>query len=199
MNSREGDAKRVEVRRGSFTKVTMTSRGSAVITGTVVEHVTRMPVPDLFCHVVLSAGDRPGITNWDLETAPKTDATGSFSVDPSPAGEVHVSCMGDWREYTWAWALVTVARGGRAAVAMEVVKRVARFAAGDIGLEFHRTTSPVVQAVRTGSPAVPTTPLDAAGVEALIGNHLPGTQVSLSLVRGTQRRDVALVTVPGQP
>ncbi len=216
MNAREGDVQRVEVRDGAFTRVTMTSRGQAVVTGSVVEHLTHAPVPDLVCHVVVASAGLPGITNWDLETAPKTDASGAFSADPAPAGELHVGCEGDLREYSSASGWVSVAKGGRATVALEVVKRLAPDASGDVGVMFDETLStPLVKTVRPTSPAalggvapgdvvvavdgVPTAPLDASGVEALIGNHLPGTKLALTLMRGVQRREVTLTTTASQP
>ena len=215
MNVREGDAQKVEVREGALTKVTMTSHGQAVIAGTVTEHLTHAPVSDLICHTVIAVEGQGGVTNWDLESAPRTDANGAFSADPSPAGDLFVGCFGDWREYSRASALITVARGGRATVTLEAVKRISPDAPGDIGVTFADTTTPLIRAVKAASPAaragvaagdvvvavdgVPTGPLDASGVEALIGNHAPGSRVALTLLRGSQRRDVTLTTTPLTP
>ena len=212
MNVAEGDAQRVEVREGSLTKVTMNSHGKAVVSGRVTDHITHAPIPDLVCHTVIAVEGQGGVTNWDLESAPRTDATGAFLADPSPAGDLFVSCMGDWREYSTASALITVARGGRATVALEAVKLISPDAPGDIGVSFADTTTPLIRAVKAGSPAarsgvaagdvvvavdgIPTAPLDASGVEALVGNHAPGSSVALTLLRGSQRREVTLTTTP---
>lgn len=46
---------------------------------------------------------------------------------------------------------------------------------------------------------IPTGPLDGSGVEALIGNHAPGSRLALTFLRGLQRRDVTLTTTPLKP
>jgi hypothetical protein len=40
----------------------------------------------------------------------------------------------------------------------------------------------------------PVAPLDGSGVEVLIANHPPGTQLSLDVRRGGQRKSFTLVT-----
>ena len=223
MNAREGDAQRVEVREGASTQVTMTSHGRAAIVGTVMDHLTHAPIPGFICHAVIAAQGQGGVTNWDPESAPKTDVTGAFSVDPSPAGDLLVGCFGSWREYSSASALITVARGGRASVSLAAVKRSSPDAPSEIGVSFDGSTpTPVIRTVKAGSPAalagiaegdlvfavdgVPAGPLDGSGIEALIGNHAPGSSVTLMLVRGTQRREVVVtirplssVSAPRQP
>lgn len=211
MNAKEGDAKRLEVKEGVTTKVTMTSHGHGVLSGLVVEHVSRAPVPDLTCHAVLSAGGRGGITNWDVETAPKTDATGRFTDEQSPAGDLEVSCMGEWSELSSGSANVTLARGGRAEVVIEVVRRRQGEAPGDVGLDLDEREAGRVLTVRPGSPGakagmapgdlvagvdgLPNGTLSGDGVDALISNHPPGTPLKLTVLRGGQAREVALVAV----
>lgn len=211
MNTKEGDAKRVELKEGVTTKVTMTSHGHGVLSGLVVEHVSRAPVPDLTCHAVLAAGGRGGITNWDVETAPKTDATGRFTDEQSPAGDLEVTCMGDWSELSSGSANVVLARGGRAEVVIEVVRRRQGEAPGDVGLELDEQEAGRVLAVRPGSPGakagvapgdlvtgvdgLANGTLSGDGVDALISNHPPGTPLKLTVVRGGQAREVALIAV----
>ena len=210
MNTHEGDAQRVDVKEGAVTKVAMVSHGKAVVAGAVIDHVTRAPVAGLVCHVVLTAGGQQGVTNWDLDSAPRTNLRGEFEVDPSPAGPIDVSCFGDMREYSPATAQLTVGRGERASVPLEVVHRLSPDTPGDVGVEMVGAT-PVISAVSPAGPAgragvavgdvvvavdgVPTTPLNAWGVQALIGNHRPGTQVALSLTHGGEPRVVNLVAV----
>lgn len=208
MNLHEGDAQRVEVREGTMSKVTMTSHGRGSLTGSVVEHTTRAPIPNLVCHTVVRAGSDPGITNWDQNLAPRTDASGKFTVDPAPAGEVHVSCFGDWASMSSASAQVTVPRGGTIDVALEVVRR-STDTPGNIGVEFSQEVArlervepqgPAAKAgLRAGDVVVavdgaPVAPLNASGIEALIANHAPGTKVTLGLLRGTQPVSVTLTT-----
>ena len=101
MNTKEGDAQRVEVKEGATTKVTMTSHGHGILAGQVLEHVSRQPVAGMVCHTVLSAEGRGGVTNWDIETAPHTDGSGRFTDEQSPAGELEaVTCWGESSEFS---------------------------------------------------------------------------------------------------
>ena len=208
MNLHEGDAQKVEVQEGVMAKVAMTSHGRGTIVGSVVEHTTRAPIPNLICHTVVRAGEDPGITNWDENLAPKTDAAGQFTVDPSPAGDVHVSCFGDWAAMSQASAETTVPRGGKVTVALEAVKRSGD-TPGDIGAELDgavphvalvNAQGPAAKAgLRTGDVIVsvdgaPVAPLDSSGVEVLINNHPPGTKVALGVLRGTQPLNVSVTT-----
>lgn len=209
MNAKEGDAKRLEVKEGVTQKVTMTSHGHGILSGLVVEHGNRAPVPDLTCHAVLTAGGRGGITNWDVETAPRTDATGRFTDEQSPAGDLEVTCMGEWSELSSGSANVTLARGGRAEVVIEVVRRRQGEAPGDVGLELDEQEAGRVLAVRPGTPGakagvavgdlvvgvdgVPNGTLSGDGVDALISNHPPGTPLKLTVLRGGQPREVPLI------
>jgi hypothetical protein len=211
MNGKEGDAKRVEVKDGAIVKVTMTSHGHGVLSGQVVEHVSRAPVPDQTCHAVLSAGGRGGVTNWDVETAPKTDGTGHFIEEQAPAGELEVNCMGEYTEFSSGSSGVTLARGGRAEVLVEVVRRHSQEAPGDVGVDLDEQEPGRVIVVRAGSPGakggvavgdvviavdgLPNGTLSSDGVDALISNHAPGTPLKLTLVHGGQPREVPLVAV----
>lgn len=212
MNASEGEVKEVVVKEGQWTKVTMTSRGSGVVTGTVVDHVTRAPLNDFVCHLVNAADGKGGITDWDERTVPHTDAQGVFVADPAPAGQIQINCMGDWREYSSASALATLERDGRINVSLEAVQKTRRdLAAGDIGVIFMDTVAAEVAIVRPNTPAakagvvsgdqvlavdgVPVGAIDAQGVQALIGNHEPGSKVTLTLTRGNQRREVTMPVV----
>jgi S1-C subfamily serine protease len=211
MNLHEGDAQRVEVREGAMTKVTMTSRGQGSIHGVVLEHGTRAPISGLICHTVVRAGAEPGITNWDENLAPKTGADGKFVVEPAPAGDVSVSCFGDWAALSSASAQVVVPQGGNVEVSLEAVRRGGD-APGDVGLAFESTPQ-VTQVVPRGAGAaagvlpgdvvtaidgVPVGALDGSGVSMLILNHPPGTQLTLDVLRGTQPRKFTLVTTAQQ-
>lgn len=210
MNTKEGDAQRVEVKEGVMSRVTMTSHGHGVLEGTVVDHLTRRPMPGLTCHVVLAVDGRGGVTNWDLETAPQTNERGQFTADPSPAGDLQVSCFGEYSEVSVGAANLALARGGRAQVTVEVVRRLSGATPGDVGLGFAEEL-PHVVSVRAGAPAskasvavgdvvvavdgVPLGPVTGDGTAALIANHPPGSVVKLSLVHAGQPREVSLTTV----
>jgi len=211
MNTREGDAQRVEVKEGAVSKVTLTSRGRGTLVGSAVEHTTRQPVEGAICHAVVTSGEQLGITNWDTNTAPTTDATGHFTVDPSPAGEIAVTCMVASMDYSSGSQRLVLPRGGRAEASLELVYRRKDAPVGDLGLSFDESSlTPQVRGVRAGSPAAKAgvvagdvltsidggglAKLDSWGVETLIGNHPPGTAVKVGLLHGGQAREVALVT-----
>lgn len=216
MNAAEGDVKRVEVKEGQWTKVTMTSHGRAVVTGTVIDHRTRAPLNDFVCHVVAAGDGLAGITNWDERSSPRTDEQGAFVADPAPAGSIQINCMGDWREFSSATGTATVARGGKVNVLLEAVRKTRREQlAGDIGVIFMDTVEADIAIVRPGTPAAkaglavgerviavdgePVGAIDSQGVQALIGNHEPGSKVVLTVMRGNQRRDVAVPVVTSIP
>jgi hypothetical protein len=209
MNTREGDAQRVTLKEGTTTHLVLTSHGHGVLEGTAIDHVTRAPMPDLTCHVVLAAGGTAGITNWDTETAPHTDASGHFTADPSPAGDLHVSCFGDYSAVSPGVATLTLAKGGHGEVTVEVVRR-AQDSTGEVGLTLADEAGRVLS-VRAGSPAakagvvagdvvaavdgLPIGPLSGDGVLTLVANHPVGTVVKLTVSHGAQARELALTTV----
>lgn len=215
MNTKEGEAKRVEVKEGVTTKVTMTSQGHGVLSGQVVDHLSRAPIPGIVCHAVLSADGRGGITNWDLETAPKTDSSGHFSDEQSPAGDLLVGCMGEFSEVSSGSVNVTLPRDGRAEVVIEMVRRRVGAAPGDVGLTLDDQEPGRVLAVRAGSPGakagvavadrvigvdgVPNGTLCTDGVGALIANHPPGSPLKLTVLHGAQPREVTLTAVAPVP
>jgi hypothetical protein len=211
MNTREGDAQRVEVKEGALSKVTLTSRGRGTLSGSAVEHTTRQPVVGAICHAVVTSGEQLGITNWDTNTAPTTDATGHFTVDPSPAGDIAVTCMVASMDYSSGTQHLVLPRGGRAEASLELVYRRKDAPVGDLGLSFDESSAALqLTGVRAGSAAAKAgvvvgdvltsidgsglAKLDSWGVETLIGNHPPGTPVKVGLLHGGQAREVALVT-----
>lgn len=211
MNTQEGDAQRIEVKEGATTKVTMTSHGHGVLSGQVVDHVSRAPVADQVCHAVLAAGGRGGVTNWDVETAPKTDLGGRFSDELSPAGDLEVTCFSSQNEFSSGSVNVTLPKGGHVEVLVEVVRRNLTDPPGDVGVELDEQEAGRVLTVRVGSPGAkggvaagdrvmgvdgqPNGNLSSDALTTLIANHPPGTPVKLTVLHGGQPREVSLVAV----
>ncbi len=204
----EGDAALVEVEAGKVTTLTLTSGGSGVLEGTVTEWKSGAPVAGAFCHTVLRAGTRAGITNWSEETAPKTDAQGRFQLDPGPAGDVKVLCRGTSASIGVANA--TVPKGGVATVSMRVVALSSDTGAGSIGASFDWDAAvPRVSDIAPGSPAAAAglavgdviTKFNGASLEgiggsgmwALIATQAIGSKVDLTVQRGA---DTATLSIP---
>jgi len=83
------------------------------------------------------------ITNWDMSTAPKTDAQGHFVNPRAPAGDFQVTCFTNG-DVTNGQAIGTLARGGKTSVRMKVFKRG----------EFPMTTTGVVIDFMQAEPRV---------------------------------------------
>lgn len=198
----EGDAAVVEVRPGATTTLTLTAKGHGVIEGVVRDWKTREPVAGAACRAVMSMGGQQGATNWSMETAAKSDATGRVVVDPAPAGVVTVICEVAGRSSPAAE--VSLARGGRASVELDSV-RITVATTGTLGVDFHwMTVPPRLFTVEPDSPAaraglvhgnlvvavdgVPVTGLNGPGVGFRLLDHPIGTKVKLTVERGDQRK-----------
>jgi hypothetical protein len=119
----EGDAHVVEVRAGQVTKVVMTSHGQGTIEGTVLDFRSKKPIANASCHTVMAVDGEQSITNWDLSSAPKSDASGRVLLDPAPAGNVNVNCQMAGLRWSNPSADVRLAAGGRATVQLFYVGR----------------------------------------------------------------------------
>ncbi len=201
MNGYEGDVQTVEVRPGQPAKVVLTSHGRATVDGTVLDFRTREPIANASCHVVMNIDGEQIDTNWDLGSAPKTDARGRVTLEPSPAGSLTVACEMPSFRRSRAATDVTATAGGRVAVQLLSVDRLTENSS-TIGVELRwRTTPPRISSVRAGSPAAKAgilpgdlvtevngasvQGLDGNGVQFLIDDTLAGETVRITVLRGT--------------
>ncbi|NVB80962.1 MAG: sigma-70 family RNA polymerase sigma factor [Kofleriaceae bacterium] len=207
----EGDAHVVDVRAGQVTKVVMTSHGQGTIEGTVLDFRTKKPIANASCHTVMAVDGEQSVTNWDLSSVPKSDASGRVLLDPAPAGTVNVNCQMPGLRWSNPSADVTLAAGGRATVQLYSAELTSENPSS-VGLDFDwRVTAPRVVGVKPNSPAAkagilagdvitevngtPVQGLNAMGVAWLIGSVPAGSEVRLVVQRGTSAKSFTLKTV----
>ncbi|MFT3711383.1 MAG: sigma-70 family RNA polymerase sigma factor [Archangium sp.] len=206
-NQAEADSKIIDVKEGVVSKLTLTSHGKGVVRGHVLEHGTNAPLPAFSCRVAPVADEQVGFGLPVRETQPKSDATGAFAVDPSPAGNIIVACELDSGEFSDALRAATLPAGGSVDLELFVVRR--KNAGGSIGLDMPWRASTSIRGVAAGSAAaqagvlagdvvlavdgVPVTMLGGSGIDALISNHTPGSALALTVQRGSARREFTMV------
>jgi protocatechuate 3,4-dioxygenase beta subunit len=200
----EGEARVIDVQPGVTTNVDLTAQGQAVIEGTVIDFRTRAPIADASCSAVMTVDGEPLIPRWD-PTAPKSDASGHVRLDPTPSGNVTVTCTiagasagGVFPRWSVPSADVTVAAGGHAVVQLMSVE--APLETSTIGIEL-TATAPRITGVRPDSPAgkagmavgdqvtqvngVSVQGLNGVGMQQLIASVPVGEQARITVLRGS--------------
>jgi protocatechuate 3,4-dioxygenase beta subunit len=209
----EGSARVVEVKAGETTTLDLTAGGRGAIDATVLDWATKAPVARIACHVVVAVDGLQGLTNWDLATAPASDAAGKLRFDPAPAGEVIVGCQSPQRLRSSPSAALTLARGATAKVELWSVALT-----GDdvwLGLEMDwRSVPPRLSGVTAGSAAAaaglqpgdlvtavddaPVGDLDGQGVQYLVASHAAGARIPITVKRGAQSLRVVVEAPPAK-
>jgi RNA polymerase sigma-70 factor (ECF subfamily) len=212
--SYEGAAQLVDVKSGGSQSLTLTARGRGVIDGTVLDFRSRAPIAGAICLVFTSADGMHGITNWDARTAPRSDGQGRVVLDPAPAGPITVSCLMPSREKSSASADVVLASGSRAAVQLLSAELLIDYPS-TTGIDFDwRVTAPRIAALRPEGAAakagllvgdlvvavdgVSMDGLNGEGVQNIIDSRPAGAEVSLTVMRGAQRKTFKMKTEPRQ-
>lgn len=210
----EGAAQLVEVKSGVTVPVVLTARGRGTIEGTVLDFRTRAPIGGAACHVFASAGSMHGGASWDSRTASRSDAQGRVLLDLAPAGPVTVRCMMPSAARSSPAADVVLAPGGRAAVQLWSAEMLRDYPS-TIGVGFDwRVTPPRIAEVQADRPAaraglltgdlivavdgVPVAGLNGEGVLNIIDSRAAGSEVSLTITRGPQRRTFTMKAEPRQ-
>jgi protocatechuate 3,4-dioxygenase beta subunit len=211
--SSEGEARTIDVRPGQITRTDLTSHGHATIEGTVFDFRTRAAIANASCQAVVSVDGNPVIPNWDLSGAAKSDASGQFRIDPTPAGSVTVMCRTAGLRWTPSAADVTVVTGGRAVVQLASVENTSENPS-TIGIDFDwNATAPRISGVLPNSPAAKAgiaigdlvtqvngaavEGLNGAGVQRLIESVQVGDEVRLTALRGVATKTFSVRTVAG--
>jgi hypothetical protein len=200
-DAREGDAQKIVVRPGSPTPVTMTSRGTATVIGTVRDFATRAPIAGIRCAPFPRTSDAVGaiFNGPDQEVA--TDAKGVFRMTTS-GGEINLLCFGADRA---ASRNITVARDGTTTVDMFSVMPTPNPGTIDVGIEW---IQPRLTTVAKGGAAdlaglvtgdlviavdgVSVAELGNGSIMQLITQRPAGAKAVLTIVRGTEQRSVAV-------
>jgi hypothetical protein len=193
----EGEARVVDVHAGVTTNIDLTAQGQAVIEGTVIDFRTRAAIADASCTAVMTVEGEPLIPRWD-PTAPKSDASGHVRLDPTPSGNVTVTCTIAGTRWSVPSADVTVPAGGHAVVQLMSVE--AALETSTIGIEL-TATAPRISGVRADGPAgkaglavgdlvtqvngVSVQGLNGVGVQQLIGRVPAGEQARITVLPGS--------------
>jgi RNA polymerase sigma-70 factor (ECF subfamily) len=201
-DAREGDAQKIVVRPGAPTPVTMTSRGTATVIGTVRDFATRTPIAGIRCAPFPRTKDAVGsiFNGPDQEVA--TDAKGVFRTTTS-GGELNLLCIGAG---TSASRNLIVARDRTNTVDIYSVKRQPNPGTIDVGIEW---IEPRLTTIGKGGPAdlaglvtgdlitavdgVSVAELGNGSIMQLITQRPAGTKAMLTIVRGTEQRSIAVV------
>lgn len=211
----EGASAIVDVDPGRAATVVLRSAGSAALAGRVVDHLTRAPLPGRRCRVfMVSGGGWHGMTRLRPEASAESDADGRFTIDPVPAGEVHVQCFGDPSRYSLSGATLVIAPGARAMVELEAVPIAAQIA--DLGASMMpRRTGAVLAEIVPGGPAetaglragdviVAVDGLRVVGmvpnaVSMLVRSREPGSRLRVTVSRGDREVTVELTLGAVEP
>jgi RNA polymerase sigma factor (sigma-70 family) len=208
----ETDGVAVDVRSGETTRVTLTSRGTGRVEGTVIEFGTKAPVAGMRCDGNLSMGGQMGPSAPDESRQAFTDAAGHFSL-ATPTGHVRVFCFNPMGGLlSVAGTDVDVAPGSVPRVDLVSVR--AAFGGSppllNVGFDLLPLNLPL-----TVNTVDPTGPAASAGIapgdhlitidsQSLQGmlpqgaafmllNHHPGSTITLALERGGAARTAKIV------
>jgi len=205
----EGEAQLVDVRAGATTNVDLTAQAQAVIEGTVIDFRTRTPIADASCTAVMTVEGEQLVPRWG-PGAPKSDASGHVRLDPTPSGDVTVTCAMAGTGWSVPSADVRVPPGGHASVLLMSVE--ASPERSTIGIEL-TATSPRISGVRPDGPGgkaglaigdlvtqvngVAVQGLNGVGVQQLIGRVPAGEQARITVLRGPATMTFTAQSVAG--
>jgi protocatechuate 3,4-dioxygenase beta subunit len=210
----EGAAQVVELKSGERKSLTLKAQGRGSIEGTVTDFRTGAPLAGATCHVSASAGGVRALTAWDGRTAPRSDSQGRVVLDPAVAGAVTVSCFMPIRGWSTPSADVVVAPGGRATVQLPSAELLLDYPS-TTGIDFNwQVTAPRIAEIQPQSTAAKAgllvgdliiavdgksmAGLNGDGVRNMIDSRPSGSDVSITVLRGSQRKTINLKTQPRQ-
>lgn len=205
-DAREGDAQKVLVRPGPATSVTMTSRGTATVVGTVRDFATRAPIAGMRCAPFPRTSDAVGVIFNGPDQEVATDTKGVFQMTTS-GGELNILCFGAAGRSSAR--NITVKRDDTTTVDFFSVAPTPNAGTIDVGIDW---VQPRLTAVAKGGAAdlagllpgdlitavdgVSVAELGNGSIMQLITQRPAGAKAVLTIVRGAEQRSVA-VTVRG--
>ncbi|MDB4959124.1 MAG: hypothetical protein JWO36_6693 [Myxococcales bacterium] len=197
----ETDGASVEIKPGQTANVTLTSRGVGKLEGHLYEFGTKTPLPGYRCDANLSMAGEMGGPPGDPSQMSFPDDKGHFSMG-APIGMVRVFCFSQANPgLSPAGTDVEVTKVAAANVEIYGVRaKFAGSSAGDAGFRIKPVTLPLVVAAVAPSSAAATQGMKLgdrvlsidgaslqgllpAGAMTLIGNHKPGTTVTVGIDR----------------
>jgi hypothetical protein len=189
----------VTVSAGATAHVALTSKGSGVLAGHVIDFRTRAPVQGMTCQAWPRIEAMPAASGSGTRSI--TDTQGAFQPASAPAGDLVVSCDGLRTLYSDGLRLVTLQSGKQIDVEVAVVAWDAGMhVISGLGAQFDEAALvPTLVRVVPGGPAAAAglqngdvitavdgasvAPLSPRGVEILITNRAPGSKVKVSAMR----------------
>jgi RNA polymerase sigma factor (sigma-70 family) len=197
----ETDGTAVEVRPGETAHVTLTSRGTGHVEGTVTELGTKAPIAGMRCDGNLSMGGQMGMSPPDESRQAFTDAAGHFLLT-TPTGRVRVFCFPvSGPPISAAGTDVDVSSGSVPRVDLVAVRPTFGGSPPKIGIDLVPLNLPIT--VNTVDPAGPAATAGIAsgdhvvtidgqslqgmlpdGANTLLFNHHAGSTITLGLERG---------------
>jgi membrane-associated protease RseP (regulator of RpoE activity) len=200
-DAHEGDMQKVVVRSGPATPVTMTSRGTTTVVGTVRDFVTRGPVAGVRCTPFPRQGDDVGAIFRGPDEGLPTDARGTFRMTAS-AGEINILCTGAGAQGS---RNINATRDVTTSVEIFTVPASTNPGTIDAAFEWAR---PRISALIRGGAAesagllvgdevvsvdgAPVAELDPGSTMGLIVQRPAGARVPLTILRGEERRSVTV-------
>jgi hypothetical protein len=200
-DAREGDAQKIVVRPGPPTAVTMTSRGTASVIGTVRDYATRTPIAGTRCAPFPRTRDTVGVIFNGPDQEVATDAKGVFRMTTS-GGDINILCFGGGRS---AARNITVKRDDTTAIELFSVMSVPNPGTIDVGIDW---VQPRLTTVAKGGAAdiaglvtgdlitavdgVSVAELGNGSIMQLITQRPAGAKAMLTIVRGTEQRSIAV-------
>jgi hypothetical protein len=210
----EIDGASVDVRSGETARVTLTSRGTGHVEGTITELGTKSPVVGMRCDGNLSMGGQMGPSPPDESRQAFTDAAGHFSV-VTPTGHVRVFCgffafTPTGRQLSVTGTDVDVTPGSVPHVDLISVRATFGSSPPNVGFDLIPLNLPLT--VNTVDPTGPAASVGIApgdhlitidgqllhgmlpqGASFMLQNHHPGSTITLGLERGGAARTAKIV------
>ncbi|HUS32446.1 MAG TPA: carboxypeptidase regulatory-like domain-containing protein [Kofleriaceae bacterium] len=196
----ESAGETVEVKSGETAKVVLKNRGTGHVEGHVAEFGTKAPLSGWQCDANLSVNGQMGQGPRDPTLTGFSDEKGHFAMT-APLGKVRVFCFSPGGSHSVAGTDVDVTSQAPAVAQVFAVPNKFGATPGDPGFRIRPIVLPlVVNDVVPGGPAATQglkagdiiVTIDGAtlqgvlpmGASFLLGNHKPGTTVTIGVERG---------------